>query len=143
LPVNATCNYARETSTRLITCSAGLQCLDAEVTYLNATTTASEILSDVVNQNPPIRWVADQILGTPLGYTWPALARRDTAQYQCILKSSNKWMYGVAISVFGSIILNVGLNLQKFAFRKNELLLHHLKQPAFKLPVRCRFRSVF
>ncbi|KAI9220715.1 magnesium transporter NIPA-domain-containing protein [Blastocladiella britannica] len=53
----------------------------------------------------------------------------------CGKQSSNRWLIGVVISVGGSVILNVGLNIQKFAFRKNEMLAPDDRLPAYKLPL--------
>ncbi|KNE64133.1 hypothetical protein AMAG_09192 [Allomyces macrogynus ATCC 38327] len=53
----------------------------------------------------------------------------------CTKPTSTRWIYGVIISVAGSIVLNVGLNLQKYAFRKNEALDASLRKPVFKMPV--------
>ncbi|KAJ3367712.1 hypothetical protein GGF31_007173 [Allomyces arbusculus] len=53
----------------------------------------------------------------------------------CTKPTSTRWIYGVIISVAGSIVLNIGLNLQKYAFRKNEMLDSSLRKPVYKMPM--------
>ncbi|KAL7750401.1 hypothetical protein RI367_004174 [Sorochytrium milnesiophthora] len=47
----------------------------------------------------------------------------------------SRWVIGVLISIVSNIVLNLGLNVQKYAFNKNQALPEELHKPEYKLPI--------
>lgn len=49
--------------------------------------------------------------------------------------TGNRWIIGVAVSVLGSITLNVGINIQKYAFKGLENIPEDQHVPLYKMPL--------
>ena len=60
----------------------------------------------------------------------------DSGQPICTKKTYDQWVIGVLISLLGSLTLNLGVNIQKYAFRKNLMKPpRERKKSSFRLPV--------
>ncbi|KAI9164513.1 hypothetical protein H9P43_008372 [Blastocladiella emersonii ATCC 22665] len=123
VPANGTCTAARP---RLAQCVSGLQCLAV------VSGGGSGSVAQLLSEGSKAAWAAVSGGESPLAARTAAAA--DPAAV-CGKQSSNRWLIGVFISVGGSIVLNLGLNIQKFGFRKNAILPEEEQLPAYKLPL--------
>ncbi|ORZ39244.1 magnesium transporter NIPA-domain-containing protein [Catenaria anguillulae PL171] len=161
IPANSTCDAMRNLR-RLNQCASGLQCLPVTATTGAVTTASSQIqalLYSLKGMAHTTRQGGSEETGAsgevvhrdgpsfsslaPVAGLMPAMRieggrvdrERQDMPHQCGKQSSNRWLIGVLISVCGSVVLNLGLNTQKYAFRKNELLPEEERLPAHKLPL--------